>query len=109
MSDLETEFRAAYEEATALMKARERQAVALLNEIVAISEKTGVPFDAEISPLSQVYRPGSFEDKWGKTEIESRSVKSKYSDNYYDITIFDIVSNEASSGEHEGWQHSSVC
>ncbi len=105
---LEEDFRKAYEDATARMDAKEDEARKLIQEIVQISEETGIPFRAIVSPLSQTYRPHTFIEKWGETINTTINVKSKYSDSWYDTTIFEDVA-EYGPGEHEGWQHSAVC
>ncbi len=61
-----------------------------LNEAESISEKYGVPFYSNVSPLGQDYRPASFDEKWNSPidEIDE-----------YDLDL----------PEYEGWQHSMVC
>jgi hypothetical protein len=41
-----------------------------IKEAVKISEKYGIPFHAQVSPLSQTYTPASFEEKFGDLDRE---------------------------------------
>jgi hypothetical protein len=62
-----------------------------LQEAVDISEETGVPFDTNISFLSQSYRPGSTDERF--PEVDYAFVK--------EVT--------ECYNEYEGWEHSAVC
>lgn len=90
-SELERTFRLAVNEAQDRIYAKLAEAEKLLDEAVAISEETGIPFGAGISPLSQSYIPNSMSDKFPDVD---RSFCTEVADAY---------------GEYEGWQHSAVC
>ena len=90
-TDVEREFRLAVDDAHARIYAKLHEAEKLLDEAVAISEETGIPFSAGISPLSQSYLPNSLHSKFPDID---RSFANEIAD---------------ASGEYEGWQHSAVC
>ncbi len=90
-SDIEREFRLTFDSAQKRIDEKLAIASAALDEAVAISEETGVPFSAYISPLSQSYLPNSFSEKF--PELDS-SFANEMAGAY---------------GEYEGWQHSAVC
>lgn len=90
-TDIERQYRIACADAQRRIDEKLAIASAALDEAVAISEETGVPFSAYISPLSQSYLPNSFSEKF--PELDS------------------LFANDLAGayGEYEGWQHSAVC
>jgi len=90
-SEMERAFRLAIDDAH--KRIDEKMAIArnALNEAVKISEETGIPFSASVSPLSQSYIPDSLSEKFPDVDREF----------YSDLT--------GAWGEYEGWQHSAVC
>lgn len=90
-SEMERTYRLAVKDAQRRMNEKMSQASALLDEAVAISEETGIPLDAGISPLSQSYIPGSMTEKWPDVD---RGFMNDLANAY---------------GEYDGWQHSAVC
>lgn len=90
-SELEKEFKAAAEKYSRLIDAKVAQASQLLSEACDISEEHGIPFESNISFLSQGYVPESFATKF----------KDLDRDIMYQVTN---VYNE-----YEGWEHSAVC
>lgn len=106
---LEEDFKTAYIEAIARLNAKDDEAEKLIREIEAICEETGIPYRASVSPLSQVYRPKSFDSKWPTVNDEIISATSKYSGKQYDTSVWDETTGGSSQGEYAGWQHSAVC
>jgi hypothetical protein len=90
-SDLEKEFKESAEKYSRLIAAKVAQACQLLSEACAISEEHGIPFDSNISFLSQGYVPDSFATKFKGLDREIM----------YEVT--------GVYNEYEGWQHSQVC
>ena len=90
-SDIERAFRLAMYEAQERIDAKMSEARKALDEAVKISEETGIPFSAGISPLSQSYIPNSLSDKFPELD---KSFAYEVAEAY---------------GEYEGWQHSAVC
>lgn len=90
-SEMERAFRLAVSDAHKRIDEKMSVAWAALNEAVKISEETGIPFSAGVSPLSQSYIPESLHEKFPDVDR----------DFYSDIT--------GAWGEYDGWQHSAVC
>lgn len=90
-SEVERAFRLAVDDAHRRIDEKMAIARAALNEAVKISEETGIPFSASVSPLSQSYIPDSLSEKFPDVDR----------DFYSEMT--------GASGEYEGWQHSAVC
>jgi hypothetical protein len=90
-SEMERAFRLALDDAQNRINEKLRIARAALDEAVEISEETGIPFSAGVSPLSQSYIPNSLSEKFPDVDR-------------------DFYSEVAGAwGEYEGWQHSAVC
>ncbi len=92
--DLEEQFKKAIDESTDKIYEQISIAEEAIEKACKISEEYGIPFYANVSPLGQVYRPDSFDKKWGKLLDD-------------EDTIYEYLENGI--GEYEGWQHSSVC
>lgn len=92
-SELEKEFRALVEEKQMLITAKLNAANQLIEEAIAISEESGVPFDGSVSQISQSYYPMSF--------------RKKFSD--LDKDVVENITGTYSEYDHVGWAHSSVC
>ncbi len=90
-TEVERSFRLAVKDAQARIDEKMSEAYAAVEAAVKISEETGVPFSAGVSPLSQSYIPNSLSDKFPGVD---REFYSEVADAY---------------GEYEGWQHSAVC
>lgn len=90
-SEVEREFRLAVGDAQARIDAEMDKAWAAIQAAVKISEETGIPFSAGVSPLSQSYIPDSLQSKFPDLNREF----------YSEMT--------GAYGEYEGWQHSAVC
>lgn len=90
-SEVERSFRLAIEDAHKRIFEKMATARAALQEAVKISEETGIPFRAGVSPLSQSYIPNSLGDKFPDID---RSFVHDIAEAY---------------GEYDGWQHSAVC
>jgi hypothetical protein len=86
---LEKEFKKVQKLALKEISLKLKEAQKALDEAESISEKYGISFYSNVSPLGQSYRPSSFESKWGK--------------------LLDKMEEYDELPEHEGWQHSSVC
>lgn len=90
-SEMERAFRLAVDDAQARIDAELSKAHAAIRAACAISEETGIPFRAGVSPLSQSYIPDSMSEKFPGVDREFTSeIAGAY-------------------GEYEGWQHSAVC
>lgn len=89
-SAMERTFRLAVKDAQSRIEAKMKEAREALDEAVKISEETGIPFRAWVSPLSQSYIPNSLSGKFPGVDREFCSELTTY-------------------GEYEGWQHSAVC
>lgn len=90
-SEMERQFRVAVADAQARIDAEMDKAWAAIQAAVKISEETGIPFRASVSPLSQSYIPDSMSSKFPDVD---RSFCTEIADAW---------------GEYEGWQHSAVC
>lgn len=90
-SEMERAFRLAMIDAQARIDAEMEKAWAAIKAAVKISEETGIPFSAGVSPLSQSYIPNSLSDKFPGVDREFYSELA------------------GAYGEYEGWQHSAVC
>ena len=90
-SEMERQFRLAVSDAQSRIDAEMDKAWAAIRAAVAISEETGIPFSASVSPLSQSYIPDSLSSKFPGVDREF----------YSEIA--------GAYGEYEGWQHSAVC
>lgn len=90
-SAIEREFRLTMIDAQARIDTELEKAWQCIQAAVKISEDTGIPFHAQVSPLSQSYFPNSRSQKFPNLD---REVCSELARAY---------------GEYEGWQHSSVC
>ncbi len=106
VSPLETKFLEAKEKCLAEIKVKTKIAEKALKEVCKISEKYGIPFLSNISPISQEYKPASFNKKWGKlfNDMEERDEENG-------IDHWDHLKDLVDGGipEFTGWQHSSVC
>jgi hypothetical protein len=89
-SKMERAFRLAVDEAQNRIDEKMATARAALREAVQISEETGIPFRASVSPLSQSYVPNSLSEKFPGVDRE-------------------FYSEIAGASGEEGWQHSAVC
>lgn len=90
-SEMERSFRLALSDAQARIDAEMDKAWAAVQAACKISEETGIPFSAGVSPLSQSYIPNSLSEKFPGVEREFYSELA------------------GAYGEYEGWQHSAVC
>jgi len=90
-SEFELAFRLASSVAQKRIDEKLAMAHAALREAVKISNETGIPFNASISPLSQSYIPVSLAEKFSDLD---RDFINEITDSY---------------GEYDGWQHSAVC
>jgi hypothetical protein len=90
-SEIERTFRLAVNDAQARIGAKLIEASKLIDEACAISEETGIPFRAGVSPLGQSYIPSSLSEKFPDLDREFAT---------------DIAD---AHGEYEGWQYSAVC
>ncbi len=106
---IEDDFKVVYADALARLQAKNKEAIKVIEELEAICEETGIPYDASVSPVSQVYRPNTFEEKWGKLNDETVDVVSKWDGKTYKETLWENLTDEASQGEYKGWQHSMAC
>lgn len=91
-----------------------------LSEAEEISEKYGIPFYSEISPLSQAYIPESFEDVFNalcdKIKIESNNeALINNSHSFFENKAVDLLCEEAdiyfNNGYFSGagWERSAIC
>ena len=91
---LEKEFEKVANDVGAQIQAKLSQASVLIAEAQDLAEKHGIPFYAEVSPLSQSYWASSFEEKWPGLDMRFVS----------DVT--EAYSEYPGEG---GWEHSAVC
>lgn len=90
-SDIEREFRLAAPSVIEKINKYISEASLAMDKAVDLSEKYGIPFYSHISPLSQGYRPESFDEKYNGV---SDNIMSAIAD---------------CNNEYAGWQHSAVC
>jgi hypothetical protein len=96
-SELAKEFREHCEKTQARIDEKLDKARKYLREAVELSEKAGVPFDSDISFLSNGYVPNSFTgSKYANLDNE---VISEITGVYGEYIDFDCG----------GWEHSAVC
>lgn len=93
--ELEAEFMSVLNKHHSKIEEQLKIARKAISKAEKIAEKYGIPFDADVSPLSQTYTPASFEEKFG--ELDKEYVCEQ-------IGIWP-------GGEYdcEGWEHSAVC
>lgn len=94
-SVLEMEFRQVYKEHHDEIKKLVKEADALLDKAVALSERYGIPFDSSVSHICQSYYPQSLTKRWKDL---SQDFVEEVSGTY--------------AGEYNygyGWEHSAVC
>ena len=90
-SEIERAFRVAMIDAQNRIDEKLSEARRALQEAVKISNETGIPFRASVSPLSQCYIPESLSEKFPDLD---KSAAYEMAEAY---------------GEYDGWQHSAVC
>lgn len=88
-----------------------------LSEAQEISEKYGIPFYSEISPLPQTYVPESFEEVFEalceQIKIESKDFIASYS--HIENKATDLLSGEVGINFYNdyyggaGWERSAIC
>lgn len=93
-TDLEEKFKKAYAKASEKIDEQIEIAQKAISKAEEISEKYGIPFHSQITPLSMTYRPESFSDKWGEL-VDSL-------DELTDGEMYGVP-------DYEGWEHSAVC
>jgi hypothetical protein len=95
-SELASEFETLCADVHEQIEAKMKVARKAVKEAVAIAEKHGVPFRADVSPLGNSYLPQSFhESKFAELDQE---VVCEIADVWGDYLF-----------ECGGWQHSAVC
>lgn len=92
-SKVEREFRLAVQDASKKIKEKVALARKALQEAVEISEETGIPFRAGVSPLGNSYIPESINEKF--PEIDSE--------------FYSEITDAYSEYGEPGWAHSAVC
>lgn len=92
---IEKEFEDLVNAHKAEIQAKVTEASKVLDEAVALSEKYGIPFYAQVSFLSQSYTPDSYYEKFGDLD----------KDTVNDLT--DCYPGGEWGGS--GWEHSAVC
>jgi len=92
-SDLEKQFRQTASKALKLIHAKVAEAETALSEACDISEKYGVPFDSNISFLSQSYSPDTMEEKFPNV----------------DLSFINEITGSSNEYGYGGWEHSAVC
>lgn len=92
-SQLELEFRTLKDHIGAEIDVHLTNARRLLDEAVALSEKHGIPFRAEVSPLSQTYVPEAFRERFAKMDMDR---------------VEEIMDVSIDPGQY-GWERSAVC
>lgn len=92
---LEEAFSKLVEKAHAKIEKKMAVARKALAEAEVIADEMGIPFSADLSPLSQTYIPGSMD--------EMLSEKFPGLDRDVALELADCW------GEYDGWQHSQVC
>jgi ATP-dependent protease HslVU (ClpYQ) ATPase subunit len=92
-STLENDFRNIVNIHREEISSKLHEAEALLDEAVKIAEEHGIPFYANVSPISQNYTPRSFREKFSDVDSE---------------VIYEVLNGDG-PGRSVGWQHSAVC
>lgn len=92
---LEKEFEAAVEASKVRIYEKLKEAQHALQEAQNIAEEHGVPFYANISPISQSYFPKSYHEKY--RELDN------------DLVVELTDAYDEWHGENNGWQYSAVC
>lgn len=92
MANLEQQFKRAVKKANEQIEEHLNKAIAELAEAVKVSEELGIPFNSNISFLTQSYKPKSFDEKWDK-------LNEHCLDEQIDFTL----------PEWDGWEYSRVC
>jgi hypothetical protein len=90
--ELEQEFRDVCDKVYPKISAQIEIARKAITKAEKLSEKYGVPFDSDITPLSMSYKPTSFDEKFGELD----------GDKVYDIS-------GVCNMDYDGWEHSGVC
>ncbi len=93
MSNPEQEFQELIKDVSERIKANLKKASDYLEEAILISDKYGIPFDAEISSICQRYTPHSINHL---TDEQKEIIKTVYS--LYEINDYLC-----------GWEQSRIC
>ena len=91
LSAVELEFKALCDEALPQIEARINIARQAIKEAVELSEKYGVPFSSDITPLCMAYTPVSLDDRFRDLDDAMYDIAGTYINGY------------------EGWEHSAIC
>ncbi len=102
-SDFKEELKKAIKEATAKINIKLVEANKLLMEAETISEEYGIPFHSSISPISQDYKPYSFNNKWEDYRWRNYAKNPKL--NIYDL----LLEENIELPDSEGWEYSRIC
>lgn len=105
-SDLEKRFEAAKKEFDKEIAPLQKEADDLQKNMIAISEKHGIPFQSNISCLWNNYVPGSFRDLFPELDPNSCEDENCEEDHAEFLYQFDVQLNQYSES---GWEHSDVC
>lgn len=87
LSPLEKKYLETKEAVTKEINEKLEIASKAISEATQLAEEHGISFDANVSPLSQVYRAASFEEKWPELD-------KSWSKDF---------------PEYGGWEYSAVC
>ncbi len=90
---MEEEFKTLVESVSKEIQNNIETANKYLQIAVDLSKKHGIPFDSNISPISQSYKPNSY----GALTIEQQDI------------ISDVVEFDSNYYDRNGWQHSRAC
>jgi hypothetical protein len=94
LTELEKEFSDLVKVAKDQIEAKLKEARYAIQEAQNISERYGVPFYANVSPLSQSYFPKTYYAKFSELDSDF---------------VVDLTDAYDKWGETYGWMHSSVC
>lgn len=92
--ELELKFKATYESISNEMNSKIDMINNLLNDVVNLSEKHGIPFYSPVSQISQPYIPKSFRTKFNGLSPD---------------VVYDLTGASCNYDDFGGWKHSSIC
>lgn len=90
--EIDAEFEAYCDKALTKIGAQIDIATKAIDKAVKLSEKYGVPFESNITPLSMSYTPANIDERFQELDSEQ---------------VYNLVG--AYLNEYEGWEHSSIC
>ncbi len=104
---IEEDFKKICDEHMSELDAADAEACAAIQRLEDLSEKYGIPYRANVSPLRQNYTPESYAAFQTAYAKEVEGLTDEDEGTYEDELSVQVLGTYP--GEYEGWQHSAVC